>query len=159
MAEECIFYCFKEGDYHCNKSDEDILDVDFVKKYCWNYGYSDCPIYKVDSSSGGCYLTTACVVSRGLPDDCDELQTLRTFRDGYLHLSEWGRLAVEQYYHQAPKLVAIINSLTECQQIYDRIYTELVRPCVALIKGGKFEDAYQLYSSYVSLLYQQYIKY
>ena len=29
------------------------------------------------SGTEGCFLTTACVVAKGLPDDCDELQTLR----------------------------------------------------------------------------------
>ena len=28
-------------------------------------------------SSAGCYLTSACVEAKGLPDDCQELQTLR----------------------------------------------------------------------------------
>lgn len=44
-ADECKFYCFKEGDYHCNKVGKDIKDDSIVKKYCWNYGRNDCPVY------------------------------------------------------------------------------------------------------------------
>lgn len=45
MPEECVCYTFKEGDYHCTLMKKDV-DRDWVHKYCWNYGYSDCPFYK-----------------------------------------------------------------------------------------------------------------
>ena len=44
-----------------------------------------------DNDNGGCYLTTACVAARGLPDTCIELQTLRAFRDGVLARQPGGR--------------------------------------------------------------------
>ena len=34
-----------------------------------------------DGRKGGCFLTSACVKFKGLPDDCAELETLRAFRE------------------------------------------------------------------------------
>lgn len=42
---ECIYYEYKEGDYHCAKTNHDISDVEHVRKYCWG-SCSDCPVYK-----------------------------------------------------------------------------------------------------------------
>lgn len=106
------------------------------------------------SGSGGCYLTTACVVAKNLPDDCVELQTLRSFRDGYLSGTEAGKRDIEQYYRTAPKLVEALDRLSDREQIYDRIYAELVSPCVALIQAQKNEEAYRLYRDYTLSLYQ-----
>ena len=49
------------------------------------------------SSSGtdGCYLTSACVMAKGLPDHCEELETLRVFRDEYLAGQPGGRAEIE----------------------------------------------------------------
>ena len=37
-----------------------------------------------DRQTSTCFLTSACVAARGLPDDCAELTALRAFRDGYV---------------------------------------------------------------------------
>lgn len=126
MANECIYYCFKEGDYHCSNVNKDITDSGFVKKYCWNYGYGDCPIYKGNSSGSGCYLTTACVEAKGLPDDCRELEALRGFRDAYLGATAEGSADIQRYYQLAPRLVKQLDRLLEKQAVYQRIYNELV---------------------------------
>lgn len=65
-----------------------------VRSYMKEHGLNPDKYYKTDgkcspsgskeSDNGGCYLTTACVAARGLPDTCTELQTLRAFRDGVL---------------------------------------------------------------------------
>lgn len=157
MAEECTYYCFKSGDYHCNKTGKDITDSSFVKRYCWNYGYSDCPFYKEsDSSSSSCYLTTACVLSKGLPDDCYELTTLRHFRDTYLNGTPEGRRDIACYYEIAPGLVKKLDTLPESEEIYQKIYDELVLPCIALIEAEKLAETHQLYREYTEALYQKY---
>ena len=78
----CSYYTFRQGDYYCTKK-SDYVNEDVYYKYCRNWDYSDCPVYKGDTS-GGCYLTSACMYSKGLPDDCYELETLRNFRDTWL---------------------------------------------------------------------------
>jgi hypothetical protein len=54
----------------------------------------------------GCFLTTAAVQFKGLPDDCHELQVMRQFRDSYLLTTAEGRQLVERYYAAAPEIAA-----------------------------------------------------
>lgn len=53
---------------------------------------------KVREEKGICFLTKACVEYAGLPDDCPELQTIRKFRDEYIHSLPDGGSLVEDYY-------------------------------------------------------------
>ena len=71
----CPFYWYNHH-YACRKSGKDVNE-DTYYKYCRNYDYDDCPIYK-GNDSGGCFLTSACTEARGLPDDCRELTAFVT---------------------------------------------------------------------------------
>ena len=85
----CSYYIWR-SEYYCTKKEERV-DEDHYRIYCRDYSYSDCPIYKSDSSSGGCYLTSACTAAMGLPDDCEELSILRRFRDEWLSKQPGGK--------------------------------------------------------------------
>ena len=101
---------------------------------------------KTDDSS--CYLTTACIrVLKGAFDDnCDELKSLRLFRDTYVkeHYPE----AIAEYYQVAPKIVSAINKQANSTQIYEKLYSELVLGTLHLIQNNSQEDAYKLYRTY-----------
>lgn len=145
----CPYYKFESsgwfgGDYYCVKQ-EKTVDSDTYYKYCRNYDYDDCPIYKHQSSSSGCFLTSACTAARGLPDDCRELQTLRAYRDTWLKQTEEGAALVARYYEIAPKIVAAIDAQPNRLEIYDDIYQTMVLPCVELIGQGKYQEALELY--------------
>ncbi len=107
-------------------------------------------------NSSGCYLTTACVVSRGLPDDCEELQTLRAFRDSYLAVLPNGQAEIEQYYQMAPGIVATIDKQNNREEIWNQVYTDLVEPCVHMIHAQENEPAHQLYKAYSLELSKKY---
>jgi len=160
MSEECSYYYYDNG-YCCalkrEKEGSSSIDHDIVKRYCWGYHYEECPRYKDRDSSGGCYLTTACTEIQGLPDNCEELTTLRTFREGYIKSLPQGKADICLYYHTAPTIVANIRKLPNSIEIFNRIYTELVLPCVELIHAGKNEEAYIKYRDYVNLLQNQFI--
>lgn len=169
MAEECQYYHYDSGfwgdGYTCllkqSEGKDRKLDSDWVHKYCWNYNYGDCPFYqaKHGSSSSGCYLTSACVEARGLPDDCAELTALRQFRDGYVRCQPDGEADIKHYYAVAPQIVAAIHAL-DCPQalaVLDGLYTGLVQPCIRLIGQGQNEAAYQLYKQTAMQLEQQYL--
>ena len=129
-----------------------------VRGYIKEHGLNPDKYYKPDgknasSSSkenddGGCYLTTACVAARGLPDTCAELQLLRAFRDGVLDRRPGGREEIERYCRIAPSIVAAVNQREDTMQIWNRVYEELVEPCVRMIHAGKDEEAYRLYQAY-----------
>ena len=45
MADECKYYTYKEGDYHCLLVSRDV-NGDWVHRFCWGYHCSECPFYK-----------------------------------------------------------------------------------------------------------------
>ena len=129
-----------------------------VRGYMKEHGLNPDKYYKPDgkrspsgskeSDNGGCYLTTACVAARGLPDTCTELQTLRAFRDGVLARQPGGQQEIERYYQLAPDIVAAINQREDADEVWNRVYEELVEPCVRMIHEEKEEEAYRLYKAY-----------
>ena len=167
MAEECQYYYNDSGwwgsGYTCllkkSKGKECTISSEWVHKYCWNYNYGDCPFYQAEhGSSSGCYLTSACTEARGLPDDCDELKTLRAFRDGYVRSQPEGEADIRHYYAAAPRIVRAIHALDDkAQPVLDGIYCELVQPCVCLISQQRLNEAYLLYKRYAMQLEEQYI--
>ena len=155
MAEECRFYYYESG-YCCalkrEKEGNSSIDSDIVRRYCWGYHYDECPQYKANQSSGGCFLTSACVEAKGLPDDCYELTTLRKFRDEYLAKQDCGRCEIDHYYLVAPAIVRRIKSSANGKAVFERIYEELVMPCVRLIEEGALNSAHAKYRDYIIML-------
>lgn len=76
-----------------------------------------------------CFLTTACVHYRGLPDDCLELRTLRDYRDQYLLQREDSRRLVAEYYVVAPVIVERIRRSRRPGSVYDYIYDRVTEAC------------------------------
>lgn len=140
----CPFYWWNNH-YACRKSGKDISE-DIYYKYCRNYDYGDCPIYKQQNPADSrCYLTTACIRAKGLPDDCFELTTLRSFRDTYLMTTEAGKRDICYYYQIAPHIVAAIEEKADALPIWEQLYDRLIIPCVKMIVAGSYEEAYRLY--------------
>jgi hypothetical protein len=101
-----------------------------------------------DSESGNCFITTACIASMQLPDDCYELQTLRTFRDSYVVKLPTGKDLIERYYAIAPKIVKSINRNSNRKGIYDDVFNEIRTAC-ELIEKGNNKAAFLIYSKVV----------
>lgn len=150
----CPYYTFRDGDYYCIKQKKSVPS-DLYYKYCRNYSYDDCPIYK-DEPSSGCFLTSACVTAKGLPDDCYELQTLRDYRDHWLAKTDFGESAISHYYAVAPKIVASIDTRMDSNEIYETIYNEMVKPCVEFIEQKKYQEAFELYQGMTLQLANKY---
>ena len=159
MAEECAYYYWDAG-YSCSlqkrKTGNSTISSDTVYRYCWGYHYEDCPLYKNRDSGGGCFLTSACVEAKNLPDDCRELTVLRSFRDNYMRNTERGSEEICEYYHVAPAIVEKIKALPDAVSIFENIYNQLVLPCVELIDRGENELAHSKYRDYVNMLRAQY---
>lgn len=155
---QCDFLDWKwSRNYYCRKTDESI-DKNTVNTYCDNsLHYRDCPIYNDRPSSGGCYLTTACVNTRHLPDDCRELTVLREFRDGFMSQQPEGEAEIQEYYKTAPKIVESINSQCDKDEIYEALYNTVIMPCVELIEKGRNAEAYDKYKCMVQELEKKYM--
>jgi hypothetical protein len=103
----------------------------------------------------GCYITTACVAARGLPDDCEELTVLRAFRDGYMRSQADGPEMIAEYYRRAPAIVAAIQARDDAAAIFDRLF-EVIRQCVRLIQDGRHPAALELYRTMALRLQVEY---
>jgi len=123
------------------------------------YKLDNTPYHKTlehDDPRGGlsCYLTTACTQARSLPDNCDELQTLRGFRDGWLAHQPEGSALIREYYATAPQIVQAINRQSNSQDIWSGIYQEDITRAVQLVKQGKREEALAHYKNLTGRLRQ-----
>ena len=108
-----------------------------------------------ETKKKGCFITTAAVRARGLPDDCDELTTLRQFRDGYMRNLEEGDALIGLYYDIAPQVVAAIGARKDARKVYDHLYS-VIKMCVEHIKNGRNEKALEIYVEMVKRLTRQY---
>ena len=92
------------------------------------------------SESSGCFLTTACVQHAGLPDNCVELETMRSFRDNFILRLPEGSALVAEYYRTAPGIVRRISGVEERNAVLQHLLSK-VREAVALISDGRESDA------------------
>ncbi|GAF84202.1 unnamed protein product, partial [marine sediment metagenome] len=104
----------------------------------------------------GCFITTACIKAKGLPDNCEELGVLRAFRDTYLMQKPGGRQLVEMYYQYSPRIADVIAEQENAASVYDHLY-EVIHACVEAIKKGDNKFAYTTYCEMVIKLEEQYI--
>jgi hypothetical protein len=106
---------------------------------------------------GYCFITNSCVETKGLPDDCFELTTLRRFRDNVLLKSPGGKELVNSYYEVASSIALGIDNEPDPKKIYEDLYNNLILTCVNLISKGKNEDAEKIYRDIVGRLESKYI--
>lgn len=96
------------------------------------------------SEKSGCFLTTAACQYKGLPDDCDVLTTMRSFRDNVLMRTEEGSNLVAQYYERAPNLVPLF----EDPRIADLAWHQICK-ISDLIKAERNAEAVAVYHEMV----------
>lgn len=100
-----------------------------------------------DEKKSGCFITSACVESKGLHDNCMELEILRSFRDGYVLALTDGKRLIHEYYSEAPKIVNRINQDTRRKEIYNWLYVELIQKSIESIKEGDNHAAFENYKA------------
>lgn len=150
---------FGGENYWCDYKEGPVTKEDYIE-FCryddgWRYESHGrrCPAHR----HGGCYLTTACVKSKNLSDDCHELTVLRDFRDNWLESQEGGKHEICWYYHTAPRIVERIDQEKDSKEIWNSVYEELVAPCVELIESGRNHEAYAIYKEYTFKLAEKYL--
>lgn len=111
-----------------------------------------------NSGNTGCFISSACVESMGLLDDCQELQILRAFRDVRKESDPSFKTLVEEYYRTAPTIVEEINNEVNSKEIYENLYTRLVMTCVNLLKEGRQDEAIVKYTTIFKELRDTYVE-
>lgn len=97
------------------------------------------------NNKGGCFITTAICEAENKPDDCDELQTLRGFRDHYMMEGD-GYALVQEYYAKAPAIVEAIKNRPDSAWCFEHLKTRYLLPAVNAVKAGDNEKALMLYT-------------
>jgi len=116
------------------------LKVDLAFKY--NRNLSSDP-------NSTCFLTSACVFHKGLPDNCQELMVLRNLRETVMKPnSDFNQLILE-YAVIAPKMLTKIDIAANKDEIFEIIYSNLVLPAVKLVGEGKDNEAIAYYRDFV----------
>jgi len=110
-----------------------------------------------EKNNSGCFITTACIETKALQDDCYELTTLRDFRDNYLLNTLGGRAIIEEYYKVAPKIIYRINQSVNKGSIYASLYENLVAKSVNYIENNEEEKAKANYIRIVNELKDKYL--
>lgn len=100
----------------------------------------------------GCYITTAVCEELGLPDDCYELTTLRSFRDNWLAKQPGGETLIKEYYATAPGIVKSIDSLKNRTDVYRFINEKFITKCMLFIESNQLNDCKMTYIKMVNYL-------
>lgn len=98
----------------------------------------------------GCFLTTAACQHKGLPDDCEVLTIMRSFRDNVLVQTTEGTRLVDQYYQRAPSLVPLFQD----PEIADRAWHQICK-ITDLIQAKRNAEAVSAYQEMVTSLERQ----
>lgn len=136
---------FEHVELSHNKTEENQSDFKELKQFRDNF------------NSAGCFLTSACMKAKNLPDNCHELETLRDFRDNWLQNQPNGPELIQEYYRIAPQIVSNINANEKYIEIYDDLYEHLVLKCVNLIETGQYMEALKKYKTTVDDLKNVYL--
>ena len=102
-------------------------------------------IMKPGGKHKGCFLTTAVCEYLGKADDCEELTTLRAYRDEWLAKQPGGVELIEEYYEIAPGIVRAMKDSPNYGELCEELLSRYIRPCLALIAEGRNEECKRLY--------------
>jgi hypothetical protein len=101
----------------------------------------------------GCFISTVACQHKGLSDDCQELETLRHFRDIYLLNTAEGAAMVDHYYSIAPAIAERLVEPAELEQVW-----EVIRKCVEAIEAEQYNEAKNKYRAMVLSLEQKHVE-
>lgn len=143
----CTFLEWKSGlfsgDYWCAKKDCSV-DTDTYYKYCRNYDYGDCPIYKKEDNSG-CFITTIVCQILKHPDNNKLLNNFRCFRNNILQKNEKYYDILKQYDVIGSMIASAIYNDNNREEMANIIYNEALIFIDKLIKEGKYDIAVEKY--------------
>lgn len=115
------------------------------------------PVDADEEGEDDCFITTACVLTLGKTDDCEELTLLRHFRDHTLKADAAGLKLINEYYHIAPAIVQAIAGEENKEDIYKEIYLKMLIPTMNHITNKEDQEAIEIYRNYTLKLKEIYL--
>lgn len=107
-------------------------------------------------SSSNCFITTAVCGSLNKPDDCDELMTMRWYRDKLKAEDPVMADLIKEYYRVAPLVVKKIDETSEAPMVYRQLWDNSVSKIYQDIKAKEY---YQAKLQYMSMLEELCMRY
>lgn len=154
----CTYYRYNNeglfGDYWCDKKN-DRVDSDTYYKYCRNYDYSYCPIYK-QSDSSGCFITTVACKILGKSDNDDVLNNLRFLRDKVLKSNPKYYYLLKDYDNMGPEIADAILHDNDKLKMANAIYNVTLVPVSRMIKEKMYDQAICSYEIMINSLISYY---
>jgi len=131
-----------------------VMRDDLKLTYSYPQWTDEHPLY-ADHPSDDCFITTACVEAVGLPDNCSELNILRSFRDGFMLRHPDGEALIAEYYDIAPRILRRIREQPNARAILEALFAR-IKDCISLIEAGENEGALWHYVTMVENLKDTY---
>ena len=161
--DHCPFYKWEggwlSGDYFCMKKNENV-NSSMYEKYCTKSyesgGYGDCPLYKYEEPSSGCFITTIVCDIIGLEDRNIYLMLLRKFRDNYLQKNMNTISILEEYDFIGPVLAKCIFNDEDRNVLAKSLFLNHLVPVFDDIASDNYKGAIAKYTSMVKGLISKY---
>ena len=153
----CVFPAFLEQKVDCAGPVTDVIVKKWNKAFRTSVGKADYAKIESGFHKKYCYITTAVCESQGKPDDCYELELLRSYRDGYLLATDDGKELVQEYYNIAPTIVNRIGRQENPEAIDEEIWDSWLSDCVHLIEQGENKACQEKYMDMVYELKERYM--
>ena len=157
MKKECGGF-FSGDTYTCTKVEHEV-PYDTYNKYCTSYSYDDCPNYKYEKSSGGCYLTTITCNILGFEDKNLYLQALRKLRKDYLQKNPKTLEILKLYDFVGPIIAQRIEKDPNKKAIATEMFYGYIAPIVNKLLfeyNGSYEEVIEMYKAMTNELIKKY---
>lgn len=145
----CTFYRYKggffSGDFWCDKKNCRV-DEDTYHKYCRNYDYKYCPIFKKSDNSSMCYITTIVCDILSKEDNNEVLNNLRYFRDNVMQKDEKYFGLLKDYDNIGPILATLIENDKDKEVMANYLFT-IIEKVSDRIKEEKYDNAVVIYEA------------
>jgi len=158
---QCDFLDYRggifSGGYYCKKDDK-YLDKGTVNTYCDNsLNYRNCPSNTTSYSSViDCYLTTAMCNILGYEDDCEVLETLRSFRDNYMKKKPECLPLLEDYSTVGPIIASKLDTDEDRVLKANIMLYFFIEPAINCIKNNDYDSAIEIYKNMTINLMETY---
>lgn len=98
-----------------------------------------------EAEKSDCYLTTAMCKVLGKEDDCEELETLRSFRDNYMKKDKNYQTMLEDYRIVGPYLSGKIMKDENKENIANVMNDFYIKSAISYINEQEYEEAVEIY--------------
>lgn len=161
--DHCPYYEWKggwlSGDYFCKKNETNVGETEY-QKYCKKSyesdGYGDCPIYKYQEPSSGCFITTIVCDIMGLEDKNIYLILFRNLRDKYLQKNPYTIEILEEYDFIGPIISKAISIDKNKEEVAKNIFFNSLVPVFNDIVAENYSGAIRKYTMMVKELIERY---